>query len=127
VITAYEDRPMTEMVKAHLGPLAGMVSDAPDADIVLYINAPAEVQGNGPDQWALALREAEHGGAARQPAQQALCKLSPAEQWRDDAARDVHRAPRPAGVRAQPDALTWRPGKRAPWSMSPLSMPATWR
>jgi hypothetical protein len=26
---------------------------------VLYINAPAEVQGNGPDQWALALRDAE--------------------------------------------------------------------
>ena len=59
VITAYEDRPMTEMVKAHLGPLAGVVSDAPDADIVLYINAPAEVQGNGPDQWLLALNEAE--------------------------------------------------------------------
>lgn len=49
VITAYEDRPMTEMVKAHLGPLAGVVSDAPDAGIVLYINAPAEVQGNGPE------------------------------------------------------------------------------
>ena len=55
VITAYEDRPMTEMVKAHLGPLAGTVCDAPDADLVLYVNAPAEVQGNGPDQWALAL------------------------------------------------------------------------
>ena len=26
VITAYEDRPMTEMVKAHLGPLGGIVS-----------------------------------------------------------------------------------------------------
>jgi hypothetical protein len=59
VITAYEDRPMTEMVKAHLGPLAGVVSDAPDADIVLYINAPAEVQGNGPEQWALALSDAQ--------------------------------------------------------------------
>lgn len=58
VITAYEDRPMTEMVKAHLGPLAGVVSDAPDAGIVLYINAPAEVQGNGPEQWALALSDA---------------------------------------------------------------------
>ena len=59
VITAYEDRPMTEMVKAHLGPLAGVVSDAPDADIVLYINAPAEVQGNGPEQWALALSDVQ--------------------------------------------------------------------
>lgn len=59
VITAYEDRPMPEMVKAHLGPLAGVVSDAPDADIVLYINAPAEVQGSGPEQWALALSDAQ--------------------------------------------------------------------
>lgn len=59
VITAYEDRSMTEMVKAHLGPLAGVVSDAPDADIVLYVNAPAEVQGNGPEQWALALSDAQ--------------------------------------------------------------------
>lgn len=59
VITAYEDRPMTEMVKAHLGPLVGIVSNAPDADIVLYINAPAEVQGNGPEQWALALSDAQ--------------------------------------------------------------------
>jgi hypothetical protein len=59
VITAYEDRPMTEMVKAHLGPLAGAVCDRPDADLVLYINAPAEVQGNGPEQWALALNDAQ--------------------------------------------------------------------
>ncbi|MFO7632782.1 MAG: DUF4127 family protein [Caldilinea sp.] len=58
VITAYEDRPMTEMVKAHLGPLGGTVTDAPDADITLYVNAPAEVQGNGPEQWALALTDA---------------------------------------------------------------------
>ncbi len=59
VITAYEDRPMTEMVKAHLGPLDGVVTEAPDADIVLFVNAPAEAQGNGPEQWALRLNEAE--------------------------------------------------------------------
>lgn len=59
VITAYEDRPMTEMVKAHLGPLAGVVTDAPDADITLYINAPAEGQGDGAEQWALALSDAQ--------------------------------------------------------------------
>ncbi|MBP8293420.1 MAG: DUF4127 family protein [Caldilineaceae bacterium] len=71
VITAYEDRPMTEMVKAHLGPLSGIVTEEADADIVLYVNAPAEVQGNGPDQWALGLTDAQV--AALPPAsQQAL-------------------------------------------------------
>lgn len=59
VITAYEDRPMTEMVKAHLGPLGGSVASEHDADITLYINAPAEVQGNGPEQWTLALTDAQ--------------------------------------------------------------------
>ncbi|MBW7883219.1 MAG: DUF4127 family protein [Caldilineaceae bacterium] len=56
IITAYEDRPMTEMVKAHLGPLNGIVcSDPTAADLRLYINAPAEIQGNGPEQYLLAL------------------------------------------------------------------------
>jgi hypothetical protein len=60
VITAYEDRPMTELVKAHLGPLGGMLADSPaEADLLLYVNAPAEVQGNGPEQYVLALTEAE--------------------------------------------------------------------
>jgi hypothetical protein len=56
VITAYEDRPMTEMVKAHLGPLGGIVvSGAQEANLHLYVNAPAEEQGNGPDQHVLEL------------------------------------------------------------------------
>jgi hypothetical protein len=60
VITAYEDRPMTEMVKAHLGPLGGIVVPSPDdAELLLYINAPAEEQGDGPDQYVLGLGEAE--------------------------------------------------------------------
>lgn len=60
VITAYEDRPMTELVKAHLGPLGGMLASSPaEADLLLYVNAPAEVQGNGPEQYVLALTEAE--------------------------------------------------------------------
>lgn len=59
VITAYEDRPMTEMVKAHLGPLDGVVSNTIDADIVLFVNAPAEVQGNGPEQWVLRLNASQ--------------------------------------------------------------------
>jgi hypothetical protein len=68
VITAYEDRPMTEMVKAHLGPLDGVVTEAIDADIVLFVNAPAEIQGNGSEQWALRLNELQ------------LASLSPASQ-----------------------------------------------
>ncbi len=60
VITAYEDRPMTEMVKAHLGPLGGFVVAGPDdANLLLYVNAPAEEQGNGPDQYVLGLPDAE--------------------------------------------------------------------
>lgn len=60
VVTAYEDRPMTEMVKAHLGPLAGILADAPEsADLLLYINAPAEVQGDGSEQYALMLNDAQ--------------------------------------------------------------------
>lgn len=60
VITAYEDRPVTELVKAHLGPLGGVLVDCPhDADLLLYINAPAEIQGNGPDQYALLLGDDE--------------------------------------------------------------------
>ncbi|MBX3000959.1 MAG: DUF4127 family protein [Caldilineaceae bacterium] len=51
IITAYEDRPMEELIKAHLGPLAGVIAETPDrADILLYVNSPAEVQGNGFDQ-----------------------------------------------------------------------------
>lgn len=60
VITAYEDRPMTEMVKAHLGPLGGVVvADPADANLHLYINAPAEEQGNGPEQYVLELSDEE--------------------------------------------------------------------
>jgi len=76
IVTAYEDRPMTEMVKAHLGPLGGTLCDgAAEEAITLYINAPAEVQGNGPDQWALALSAEE------------LAALSPASQAALDAYR----------------------------------------
>ena len=50
---------MTEMVKAHLGPLGGVaVEQTADADLLLYVNAPAEVQGNGPEQYVLALDDA---------------------------------------------------------------------
>lgn len=72
VVTAYEDRPMAELVKAHLGPLGGVLAGSPEsADLLLYINAPAEVQGNGPDQHALLLGE-EQITALPEPARQAV-------------------------------------------------------
>jgi hypothetical protein len=52
VVTSYEDRPIHELLKAHLGPLGGVVADSPDsADLMLFINAPAEAQGWGSYQW----------------------------------------------------------------------------
>jgi len=59
VTTAYEDRAMTEMVKAHLGPLGGIVVEPAAANLHLYINAPAEEQGDGPDQYVLELDEVD--------------------------------------------------------------------
>ena len=54
IITGYEDRPMEELIKAHLGPLAGSLTTEPaQADVMLYVNTPAEVQGEGVDQYVL--------------------------------------------------------------------------
>lgn len=56
VITSFEDRPMEEVIKAQLEPLGGVLANTRDeADILLYVNAPAEGQGNGPDQYGLRL------------------------------------------------------------------------
>ncbi len=53
VVTEYEDRPIVELLKAHLAPLGGVVADEPsDADCLLFINAPAIKQGVGEFQWA---------------------------------------------------------------------------
>jgi hypothetical protein len=53
LITEYEDRPMLELLKAHLAPLGGtLVEDAREADLTLFINAPAIKQGVGELQWA---------------------------------------------------------------------------
>jgi hypothetical protein len=52
VITAYEDRPVHELLKAHLAPLGGTIADSPEnADLVLFVNAPARSQGEGMYQW----------------------------------------------------------------------------
>lgn len=67
VITAYEDRPMEELIKAHLAPLGGIIEDDPAAaDVRIYVNSPAEVQGNGFDQIAAEIGES---GAAHFPAE----------------------------------------------------------
>jgi hypothetical protein len=53
LVTEYEDRPMVELLKAHLAPLGGIVADEPgEADFWLFINAPAIKQGVGELQWA---------------------------------------------------------------------------
>jgi len=52
VVTAYEDRPFQELIKAHLAPLGGTLADSPnDADLLLFVNSPVEKQGNGDSQW----------------------------------------------------------------------------
>jgi hypothetical protein len=52
ITTDYEDRPMPELIKAHLAPLGGILVDTADkADIVLFVNAPAVGQGAGEYQW----------------------------------------------------------------------------
>jgi hypothetical protein len=54
VVTAYEDRPMHELLKAHLAPLGGIVADSPHAaDLTLFVNAPVKQQGNGDSQWLI--------------------------------------------------------------------------
>jgi hypothetical protein len=54
VVTAYEDRPIHELLKAHLAPLGGMVADSPqEADLTLFVNAPVKTQGNGDSQWLI--------------------------------------------------------------------------
>jgi hypothetical protein len=54
VVTAYEDRPIHELLKAHLAPLCGSVADSPgEADLSLFLNAPVYQQGNGDSQWVI--------------------------------------------------------------------------
>jgi hypothetical protein len=54
VITDYEDRPIHELIKAHLAPLDGVVADSLDrADLSLFINAPVRKQGHGDSQWLI--------------------------------------------------------------------------
>jgi hypothetical protein len=59
-VTAYEDRPVEELLKAHLGPIGGSLALGPDeADVVLAINAPGEVQA---EAWLQAVVRSASGG-----------------------------------------------------------------
>lgn len=61
-VTAYEDRPFGELVKAHLGPIGGaLASSADEADLILAVNAPGEAQA---EAWLQA--------AVREPARAAV-------------------------------------------------------
>jgi hypothetical protein len=52
IITRYEDRPIQELLKAHLAPLNGVVAASPEsADLLLFVNAPSQAQGEGMYQW----------------------------------------------------------------------------
>lgn len=54
VITAYEDRPVHELLKAHLAPLGGsLASSADQADLTLFYNAPSHAQGEAVYQWLI--------------------------------------------------------------------------
>jgi hypothetical protein len=64
MVTAYEDRPVRELLNAHLGPLSGgLARDPGEADLVLAINAPGEGQA---DAWLqLPLRQNNRAAIAR--------------------------------------------------------------
>jgi hypothetical protein len=67
IVTAYEDRPLRELLKAHLSPLGGAVAGSEEeADLVLFFNAPIERQGNGDSQWLV--RQGLEGVRAGMPA-----------------------------------------------------------
>jgi hypothetical protein len=52
ITTSYEDRPIHELIKAHLSPLNGVLAASPEeADLLLYLNAPAHCQGEASLQW----------------------------------------------------------------------------
>lgn len=54
VVTDYEDRPLPELLRAHLAPLGGAIVDSPDAaDLCLWFNAPTRKQGNSESQWII--------------------------------------------------------------------------
>jgi uncharacterized protein DUF4127 len=61
-VTAYEDRPFEELLKAHLGPLGGRLAASPDeADLIVAVNAPGEAQA---EAWLQGAVRSEAGQSA---------------------------------------------------------------
>lgn len=54
VITDYEDRPLHELLRAHLSPLGGGIATTPaEGNLTLGFNSPSRHQGNSESQWLL--------------------------------------------------------------------------
>lgn len=52
IVTDYEDRPLQELLRAHLAPLGGSIAGSGNAcDLDLWFNSPARKQGNSESQW----------------------------------------------------------------------------
>jgi hypothetical protein len=87
MVTAYEDRPLSELLYAHLGPLSGGLARGPaEADLVLAINAPGEAQT---DAWVqLPLRQRNRAAIARASAADEIA-VRAAELEMATARRDV--------------------------------------
>jgi Protein of unknown function (DUF4127) len=55
IVTEYEDRPLEQLIEAHLGPLEGTVTTSvEEADLVIALNAPRDETGDAADVDALA-------------------------------------------------------------------------
>ena len=85
-VTAFEDRPFGELLKAHLGPLGGVIAATPDeADLIVAINAPAESQA---EAWLqLAVRDPER--VPPDPADSDAGAMRVARREMDTVRRDV--------------------------------------
>jgi hypothetical protein len=96
VVTSYEDRPVHELLKAHLMPLNGCLADsAESADLILYLNAPAQKQGEGMYQW-MAWAGLENLRKGAPPSVQAFLDQAAADPVYQNTRREMdspHRSP----------------------------------
>ncbi|HVU16515.1 MAG TPA: DUF4127 family protein [Candidatus Didemnitutus sp.] len=53
VVTDYEDRPLIELLRAHLSPLSGSIVESSPGDLEVWFNSPSRRQGNSESQWIL--------------------------------------------------------------------------
>ena len=105
-VTAYEDRPIHELLKAQLAPLNGSLALSPqEADLLLFINAPCGPQGAGDLQWQLA-REMEAPASAAPALQDPLVQATRAQMTTPRrSVEEFLRAARAAVASGRPVAL----------------------